>query len=340
MAKVELYVNGMIYGGWKRASIQRGIEQIAGQFELAVSERWPGQPTKRPIHAGDACEVRAEGEPVITGYVDDVGMSYDATTHEISFRGRDATGLLVDCSAPTKQWIAGMTLEQIATEVCKPYGVGVTVKADVGNRFAPRRNNEGESVFEMLTDLAKQRGVLLVSDGLGNLVITRAGTTKVSTSLVSGQNILRADLQSSMREWYHDYVVKAQPAGDGTFEDPKATATDTSNPRVERNLLIVTSEFDSLAMLDRRADWEMRTRAAQASRVTVTVQGWAHADGIWQPNTLVRLTDEILGIDRDLLIAGVTLTLDDQGTRTDLDLAIPEAFDLVAIPKDGIWSTL
>lgn len=348
MAKVELYVNGMTYGGWKRARVQRGIEQIAGQFELAVSERWPGQPRRWKVHVGDPCEVRVDGETVITGFVDDVGMNYDASAHEVSFRGRDATGLLVDCSAPTKQWLVGLTLEQIAKEVCKPYGVGVVVNTDIRGAFEPRTgNHEGESVFELLTGYAKRKGVLLVSDGKGNLVITRAGAERVPTELVSGRNILRAELQASILEWYRTYKVKA-PDGDGSeYGSPMATATDSNNPRPERNLTVVTSEFGDLASLKKRADWEAHARAAQAFRMTVTVQGWKHAGGVWTPNTRVTVRDEVLGVGTggedavagDLLIAGVTLMLDEQGTRTELVLAIPQAFDLLPIPKDGLWWT-
>jgi prophage tail gpP-like protein len=59
---VTLTVNGADYGGWEEIRISRGMERIAGSFEFAVSERWPGQVRSRPIRPGDACSVQMMGE--------------------------------------------------------------------------------------------------------------------------------------------------------------------------------------------------------------------------------------------------------------------------------------
>ena len=53
MPEVILTVGGRQYGGWKSVDIRRGIEQIAGSFELSVTERWAGQDQMRPIRQGD-----------------------------------------------------------------------------------------------------------------------------------------------------------------------------------------------------------------------------------------------------------------------------------------------
>ena len=39
----ELKIDGVYYGGWKTVRVTRAIEQMAGTFELEVTERWPHQ---------------------------------------------------------------------------------------------------------------------------------------------------------------------------------------------------------------------------------------------------------------------------------------------------------
>src|SRR6266705_19641 len=100
MHDVRLKVGGGDYGGWKSVRISRGIEQIASGFEVSVSEIWPGRDPARDlvkIKPGDACrlsihadETDKEGTTVITGFVDEVRITHDATSHEIKIAGRDA----------------------------------------------------------------------------------------------------------------------------------------------------------------------------------------------------------------------------------------------------------
>ena len=152
MPDVRLKVAGSEYGGWKRIRISRSIEQLAGSFDLAVSELWPGQDYERRILAGDACSVLVDGQALVTGYVDDVSIAHGSTRHEVGVSGRDATGDLVDCSAikGSGQW-ASRTLEQIATELCKPFGIKVRAEVNTGKAFNGFALQEGETVFEALT---------------------------------------------------------------------------------------------------------------------------------------------------------------------------------------------
>ncbi|MEK7784586.1 MAG: hypothetical protein AAB658_04040, partial [Chloroflexota bacterium] len=54
-----------------------------------------------------------------------------------------------------------------------------------------------------------------------------------------------------------------------------------------------------------------------------------HASGLWRPHTLGNIDSGFLAITAELLIAGVRYTLNAQGERTELSLAMREAFDLI-----------
>ena len=337
----ELQVDGVRYGGWKSIRISRGIEQIAGAFELGLTERWAGQDLPRPIRPGDECEVMVDGETVITGYVDDARPSYDKESHAVTVSGRDRTGDLVDCSAIHKsgQW-ANARLDKIARDLCAPFGIKVHAEVEVGRAFGSFSLNEGEAVFECLDRAARLRAVLLVSDGRGGLVIARAGATRAPAQLVEGENILAASGDFSWRERYSRITVKGQGRGDdenngATVAHVAARVDDASITRY-RPLIVLAEDQDRAGTLKDRAEWEMGVRMGRGSRASVTVQGW-HADAstLWQPNRLVHLRSPYLGADIDLLIVSATYILDESGTRTEMELVRPEAFDLIGGVKSS-----
>ncbi len=333
---VELKVKSGIFSGWEEIEIKLGIEQICGTFQLDVTERWPGQDTPTPILPGNSCEVLLDGQTMITGYVDYTEPSYDDTSHAVSITGRDKTLDLVDCSAIHKsgQW-RNRSLDQIASDICKPFGIKVIKLVDVGDPFSTFNIQEGERAFEALDRMARMRAVLLMSDGLGNLLITRAGQNSIATELVEGVNIKRGSGKFSWKERFSHYVVKGQHRGtDGEPADnargPSAAADDTVIDRY-RPLVVLAEDQGHIASLKQRAEWEKNVRLGRANRATITVQGWKHADGLWLPNSLVHLRSPKLYADLDLLIAQVTYKKKrSTGTTTDLELVRPEAFDLLA----------
>jgi prophage tail gpP-like protein len=335
---VRLHLAGQSYGGWQSIHIKRGLEQVAGTFELSVSERWPGQDVPRPIRPGAACTLRVDGRTVITGWVDDVSVSYDAREHTVSVSGRDATGDLVDCSAPSTQF-ALFTLAEIAEQLCQPYGIGVINRAGRGLPFQRMKNNEGDTVFEALEAAARCRGVLLLSDGQGNLVISRVAGQRVRTPLVLGENILSMSAQFSDRDRFSEYTIKGQTVGTDDWSgesaaQPAGRAVDKAITR-HRPLTVLAEEQADGATAQERAEWERNVRYGRSRSLSVTVQGWTNESGLWMPNRLVRLCDSWLGMDRDLLISEVGLVLDEQGLRSELKLCPPETFERLPLPEPG-----
>jgi prophage tail gpP-like protein len=341
MPDVRLKVNAVAYGGWKGVRIVRGIEQLAGAFQLSVSERWFGQATPRRIVPGDRCELSIDDEPVITGWVDDLRIDYDDQSHNVSVSGRDAAGDLVDCSAiKGSGQFKGRTIAQIAGDLCNPFGIAVTVAegVDVGKAFTSFAIQEGETVFEALERMARIRALLMTSDGLGGLVITRAGTGRCPTTLKNGVNIKAAAGVLDHKDRFQEYLVKAQaPATDywnaAASAHVRGTATDPAIKRYRPQIIVGESQADGLSAKD-RAIWQSKMRAARSLNVTARVQGWTHAEGLWTPNTVVHITDDWLQLDHDLLIKTVTLTQDDrEGTVTELALTDPHAYKLLPLKE-------
>lgn len=343
---VRLTIAGKPYGGWKSVYIARSIERLAGTFSLTASERWPDQPTRRPINPGDSCNLSIDGETVITGHVDDVNPSFDSETRQIAVAGRDITGDLVDCSATYHESVPSQynnsDLLKIAKVICRPFGINVRTKTSVGETFQTFAIDPGETAFSAISRMARHRGVLVTSDGQGGLMVVRRGMSRAAVQLKEGINLLTGDATRSLRDRYSHYRALGQIAGtDHHYGEhaaaPVAYTKDTGVSRYRPHDVMAMSQAHHLKTL---AEWEKNHRIGKSATAKVTVAGWRAKDDLWQPNTLVHLHSPSLGIDRDMLIVSVINKLDEQGTRTDLTLSRPEAYDLLPVPeKQDEWTS-
>ncbi|PCJ57845.1 MAG: hypothetical protein COA65_08855 [Rhodospirillaceae bacterium] len=344
MPEIALEIAGQNWGGWTEVSVSRSIERLAGSFELGVTDRWPGKQSLRAISAGLPCRITAAGETLITGFIDDVSPSYDATSHDINVRGRDSTGDLIDCSAIHNpgEW-KGQSLQAICGALTQPFGIKVLVATDTGKPFASFRIQESETVFEAIERACRQRAVLPIADGLGNVKLITASGAPLNAGVLQGGpggNLLAASGQTSHRDRYSKIIVKGQQAGADTL-----TADDIATPVAEisdsaiaryRPLVVLAEEPGDGGGFKLRAKWERSVRRARARTAQLTVRGWADDGGkLWQPGTRVRVSDPGIGIDAIMLITTATFTIDERsGTRTRLDVSPPDGFDLLAEPED------
>lgn len=339
MPDVQLSIEGENYEGWKSAVVTRSIETISGSFELGFAERFAGVPSTRPIRPGQACILRVNGEAVMTGHVDDVEMGYDSARHEVRVAGRDATGDLVDCSAihATGEW-KNRDLFQIAVDVCAPFGIEVAGTTDVGDPFKKFAIQEGETAFETIERAARMRGVLLLSDGLGGLEIGRVTQEKSSAVLERGVNIKAAAGRFSHRGRFSKYIVKGQTSGNDLFSGAAAGGQkgEAEDKRITRYRprIIIAEEGGGAKHFQERAEWERNVRFGRGSQVVYTVVGWDDGEKLWRPNTRVTVRDEWEGLPEEtMLISSVKLLLDEQGSRAELGVVPPQAFDRVALPE-------
>ena len=333
---VRLEINGVKYGGWTKISIRRGIGQVAGTFELSITERWPGQPIPAKIELGASCVVTVDGAPVITGYVDDVAPSYNAASHTVSVTGRDKTCDLVDCCPPSTQ-LKGATLAAVARSLAAPFGIEVVDETGVG--VVPGfKTNPGDTVFETPEQLARAKGVLLTTDGRGRLVICRASKKKAATVLELGKNVFEGKGKFSMRDRFSSVTVIGQTAATETWNgksasQQKTVVTDAAVPRHRPLVLVADQEHQGA---NKRAQWEVNVRYGKGNQATYTVYGWKDGDALWMPNVLARIVDPFMGLEATWLVGSVGWTLDERGYRSELTLNPPEAFDVEPVsPKKG-----
>ncbi|MDI9240733.1 hypothetical protein QLQ15_17660 [Lysobacter sp. LF1] len=331
---VELLVGGLLYGGWKEVGITRAMDAAAGTFRLNLTDRWVGQEEAWEINAGDLCEVRIGGEAVISGYVDVVNLQFDAGQRAIDVQGRDRSADLIDCSAVHKpdQW-RGIALLQLATVLGAPFGVSARAEVSVGAAFAQVKLDHGETAMEALVRHARMRGVLVMPDGRGGLLLTRAGEHRAAVALVQGTNILSASGKLDWSERFSEYLVKGQSTYREEDSDAEREAHVSGQARdgfvTRYRPLILQADADVTPGAARdRAVWEANSRIGRSAEAGIVVQGWRQSAGgaLWAPNQLVQVVAPWLRLAGDMLIRQVTFQLGPQGTTTELAVVSPQAY--------------
>lgn len=330
--------------------ITRSIESIAGSFELEVSDRWAEQRESWAIAEEDACRVAIDEHVLVNGFVDRRRVSIDPQRRVLAYSGRDKAAAFVDNSAVLERWsFRNVDLVDFVAKLAAPFDVAVRRQEGLTfDKVAKVTISPGDSAFDVAHRLAQDAGALLVSDGEGNIVITRTGTTRAQP-LVEGANIMAAAVTYDATERYRKYLVASQtPSLFGGEEAPnprvKAEAVDAGVRRTSRVLYIRPANSLSTARARKRADWEARIRAARAETVNVTVQGWLQGDGVpWPVNALCSVRAPSIGVDGELLISQVEYLLDNSGQLAQLRLVRPDAFlpEPAAPVRDsgGIWRT-
>lgn len=340
-----LTINGTRWRGWTEVSVTRSIEAVAAGFQLTLTDKagTPDTPLRLDVTPGAPCTVEIEGDAgravLFTGYVDDVEPAFSAAEHTVRVAGRSAAGDLVDCSAvhaPSGEFHDADAL-QIARALAKPFGIDVTAEVAVGLPFKTFRIQEGETVWEAIERACRCRGLLCMSGPRGGVVLTRGSAAPRTGVTLTCKTILEGRGAYSMRDRYSEITVKGQAALDDPFSasaaaGPKVTVNDVGAPR-HRPLIVVAEDLAEGQTLADRGAFEANVRAARARRAEVTVQGWRLANGaLWQPLTLVTIKEPWLGLDAEMLIAGVTFTRDGRrGTRTTLSLVGRKAFDVLPV---------
>jgi len=333
MFDVELLTNNQSYIDWKTLSLVRSIEQLAGGFEITGKRG-----DENLIKPGEPISLFLNDESVLAGYVDAVELRYDSQSDNQKVVARDVVADLVDCSLGAKEY-HDQTLLQVASDIALDFNIEVQAHVDTGAPFKVASVNPGDSPFSVIERLARARGLLIMSDATGALIITRAGLNRAKTSLQYGVNILGGEATFSHEQLFSEYTVvgdrKSTSEAWGSNVQSKATATDDRVGRYRPFVFVSDTDGDAVTFKD-RATWQRNVAFGRAKRVKYSVPGWYDGTQLWQPNTVVKVEDPRLNINEDLLIVSVTLEKSERGAITSLELTRPEAFDLIALPLSEV----
>ncbi len=288
--------------------------------------------------------------------------SADRVTAEIS--GRDRTGDLADCTAapdgPAEWRNAGLL--QVAQLVCQPFGIKVSAQTALGAPFPRLARHPHESALALLEKAARQRGVMMLSDGVGGLLFTTGGRDSAPADLIVGQNAQLSRWEFDDERRYSDIYIKGQSekaAGNRPPGAPKLShawspapwAIPPNAPQVEAAGILMTGHASDPevarwrpsvrmtrtqsggATQQEQAEWAVRVARGNSIVLAYTVLDWRANGVLWRPNTTVRVLDPYAGIDDVMLIRSVQYEIGPDGERPSGARTVVEVVGLTAFDR-------
>jgi len=317
---------------------------MPSDFDIALTELYPGQAELLPIGPGQPCAVMLGGDVVLTGRIDRYQTAISPEGHTVRVQGRGKCRNLVDCSAGIRQdgstfmQISGGDALKIAGDLASPFGIAVTrLDEEAGNTIPQFNINFGETPFEVIDRVARYRQVLAYEGTDGNLILARAGSGSMASGFVLGENIEAASVSLTVDERFSDYYVvwtavdalTGLPQAGGTTGWTHAQVSDPSMVEFRPHGFVSEQIVDGRDIAQARAIWELNRRNGRSQSITLTCDSWRDSAGkLWEPNARAYVHAPQLKLEhRSWLIGEVTFRRGEDGTHADVVLMPPESFE-------------
>lgn len=285
-------------------------------------------PTRGIPQWGAAATVKASGDLLLTGYIRDVKPAHGEGQRSLAVTVCSRTVDATECSCDHDGGeILRKDLKAIGKELDK-LGIGIVAEGDMPS-FARHKLMTGETLFSTLERRARASGTLIMDTPQGKLKLASKPSGRHSGGLVLGRNIEQASASFSEQGRHSKVKVRGQsPDGVNAAQlRPEAVATDSAVTRA-RPLIVLHDGEATVTQMKTRAAWLVRRAAGYSVTAQVTVTGWRDGAGkLWEPNFLVPVDDELIGLQGDMLIKAVTFSQnpDSGGTIAVIDLVDPRA---------------
>ena len=376
--RITVMIGAMPFRAVMKARIDCDLKKVSHSFHVEIRDTaralatlpwvWPS-PERGAVTCGEKTTILIDGEPRLIGWIDMVepALQEGHITH-VTLVGRDVTGDLVDCAAAPKgpTEYKNVTVLDLAKKICEPYKIEVRAEVDVGKPFDKACIDAGETGMSAIEKHARKRGLLVVSDGVGALVLTRAGTTRAAGLVVVPGNVRRAKGKLDWSQRFSDYYVKGQTRGadgarpnspkldadarpldganhtsigssgttggedeggmEGRGVSIQGLAHDSEITRYRPTVLMCRTESNQTDA-QTYANWAMKTRRAKSTKLDYEMGDFRINGALWRLNQITTVMDRFIDIGRDMLIHSLIQTYDDKGDHTSLRLIGPEAYD-------------
>lgn len=329
---LTITTGGMILSGWTETRVTRSVERFPSDFQISLTERFPGSFGEASVAPGSTCSVSLGGDKVLTGYIDVYSPSYSGNFHQVVIQGRSKGEDLVDSSYipdSVDGWqLNDKTLKPIFQRLLKPFpDIQLQMQEDKSIASYPVQIQLGQTVFELMQEYARIGQVIVYDDADGNLVVGNVGTGRGSP-IVEGQNIEAA----TARIDYSQRFAKIEAVGsmqtlEGGLNQLRGEATDDQIRKSRTKLLVMdTVTGPDQQWAQQQVDWEMNRRKGRSLQVQVVVTGWRDANGqLWTPNSIVSIEAPNLKVQSELVIVECSWIRGEQGTQTEMLLMPKEA---------------
>lgn len=340
---IELEINGEVYDRFISYRVDSRLYLAADAFEVEMAND-----LDVTIPKDCTCRLLINGVPEFTGIIDKVSVEGDKKKETLKISGRDLMGLLTTHHLEEFISLENMTLEEIAHEVLKD--VPLLKRRDLiigeGSRDYVKplsedeqekymKINPGDTSFTVLNAQARLRGWIFFARHDGAFVMSKVKTSgrpdyhlyylgKDNPKAYYLNNVISRSFTDDRAARFSKVTVVGQDSdyGEASAEGVNfsATATDTEFPYFKPLVVSVDEEKEDPSEY---AKMLIRKQRAGGLTYTAVVRGHTYNQRPWRINKICHVHDDSknVGMDKDMVISGVTYTLSKrQGTRAAISL--------------------
>lgn len=325
---ITVSVGGMSYTAFTVAQVRAAFNEAARSFRLEIAAELGASATNKIFNVGTKVTIQANGDLLLTGFVDQKQPRIEATKAMITVSGRSNSADLVDSSAKHDTGhFKKKDMKEIGNEVAKGIGAQFTTDQQL-EKIDQYQLNPGESCFRLVEKMARQQGLTICGKADGNAEITKAGNKRHGGGLIEGVNILTGTADHNGSNRHSEYTVRGQrPFGHGVDNlEIEAIARDKGVDR-HRPIVIIQNEDTTKERTKKKAKNRKDRAAGHALKATIDTQGFRDEGGkLWEPGHLVWVESPFLDIAQDMLIESVTYMQSEQGSIATIGLTDPRAY--------------
>ena len=354
--KINVTINNQTYTSFESVSINIDMDQFGRAFEL--TSNIPNT-QEISIKIGQSVVIDVDGENILSGYIDTINIAEDEDSSEVSITGRDKVSDFIDSKIEGKTFSTPVGFESILKRLLELVGYQVLSSRNPLRSLLNTENNntisiinnygsiqdfqtsEGisfspsEEAYTLIRRLADKRGLVLGTNGDGNIAINAIAPSSTKTILQrvlkgSSNNIKSANLRDSMANRFNEYKIISggNKAGILGFDDEKkdpinndlvqySSTVYDDEIRPTRKLLGKVNALNNSQCKD-RASWESNIRKAKDFSYICKVVGFRQNETdvvggsvinpLWGTNQLVYLNDQRYNLADDYLIKSISFS--------------------------------
>ena len=344
--QITIEIDGENFEEFISGNVSRRFDEFCGTFDFSCSKE---DADDFNISVNSYCNIYVNGKKAMTGVIDKVSPSEDASSSSVSISGRDITCDIVDCELPSSINLSGnFNLVTVIEKVLKLFGLDNDIK--VINNIPDLKNftsadivssEVDKNAFEFINDYAQKVSAILVTDEDGNIVITRAGVNTVPDKILNifgneDNNVLSSSAGYDFSQRYYKYIVVSQ--SNTTTQKKEISLENVSQKGVAYDEEIRTSRVKVIKANNscnsetcaEIATLECNVRRANSLKYDCTVAGYELNNGdLYSINTLMTVIDDDNFIESQLLVKSVSFDFGD-GSTTSLEFGCADAYTLQA----------
>ena len=340
--ETAILIDGIRFRFWDTVRITRAIDSMATvEFSAPFGAEVPGFKELFQPFSYKTVVITVGGEPLFTGTMVAVNPVVENAQKIIAISGYSLPGVLNDCTPPASSYpleFNDQGLQVIATTIAASFGISVEFLNGQGAVFERVACEPGKRALAFLTELAKQRNLIIASTPRGALVFQRSTDAGNPVArLQQGAPPVLSVIPFFSPQEYYSHITGLEPVIVGL----KGSQFTVKNPRLLGVIRPLT--FNASDTLDADVSAAVSAKAARMfgsmASYSVRVATWRDPSGVlWSPNTTIKLLapDAMIYNEYEFVVRSVEFERSSATETATLNLVMPGSFN-GEIPETLPW---